>query len=169
MILRTSIKFWPAEYHSQSAIEAALLLRKEIGDAASVRAMTIESHDASVDIIGSEPEKWKPETRETADHSFNYLVSIALLEGDVTVEGFKKERWMDPTVTAMMERINILPDESLNVHVPGTFPCVLEFATERGEQRRVEMFHAPGSAKNRMSQAQVESKFRNSCGIRLPI
>src|SRR5205807_6959382 len=32
MILNTSIKYWPAEYHSQSAIEAALLLRKEITD-----------------------------------------------------------------------------------------------------------------------------------------
>src|SRR5712671_1166864 len=49
MILRTSIKFWPAEYHSQSAIEAALLLRKEIGDPAKAKSMTIESHDASVD------------------------------------------------------------------------------------------------------------------------
>src|SRR5438034_9690783 len=46
MILRTSIKFWPAEYHTQSAIEAALLLRKEIGDAANVRAMTIGSRAA---------------------------------------------------------------------------------------------------------------------------
>src|SRR6478752_1914509 len=57
MILQTSIKFWPAEYHSQSAIEAALLLREEIGNPANVKSMTIESHDASVDIIGSEPEK----------------------------------------------------------------------------------------------------------------
>src|SRR6266576_1344993 len=54
MILNTSIKFWPAEYHSQSAIEAALSLRKEIGDPAKAKSMTIESHDASVDIIGSE-------------------------------------------------------------------------------------------------------------------
>src|SRR5215208_4038854 len=63
MILNTSIKYWPAEYHSQSAIEAALSLRKEIGDPAKAKSMTIESHDASVDIIGSEPEKWKPEPR----------------------------------------------------------------------------------------------------------
>ena len=34
MILNTSIKYWPAEYHSQSAIEAAMFLRKEIGDPA---------------------------------------------------------------------------------------------------------------------------------------
>src|ERR1700731_1372703 len=63
MILKTSIKYWPAEYHSQSAIEAALALRKEIVDSAAaaasakealaqVKSMTIESHDASVDIIG---------------------------------------------------------------------------------------------------------------------
>src|SRR5256886_17123223 len=38
MILNTSIKFWPAEYHSQSAIEAALSLRKEIVDPVKVKA-----------------------------------------------------------------------------------------------------------------------------------
>src|SRR2546429_45342 len=81
MILKTSIKYWPAEYHSQSAIEAALFLRKEIGDPAKIQSVRIESHDASVDIIGSEPEKWKPETRETADHSLPYITSIALIDG----------------------------------------------------------------------------------------
>ena len=78
MILNTSIKYWPAEYHSQSAIEAAMFLRKEIGDPAKIQSVRIESHDASVDIIGSEPEKWKPETRETADHSLPYITAIAL-------------------------------------------------------------------------------------------
>src|SRR5438445_956604 len=92
MILRTSIKFWPAEYHSQSAIEAALLLRKQIGKGVEVKSMTIESHDASVDIIGSEPEKWKPETRETADHSLPYITAVALIEGEVTEKRFKPER-----------------------------------------------------------------------------
>ena len=62
MILKTSIKYWPAEYHSQSAIEAALFLRKQIEDLSQVKSMVIESHDASVDIIGSEPEKWRPQT-----------------------------------------------------------------------------------------------------------
>ncbi len=37
MILNTSIKYWPAEYHSQSAIEAALFLRKEIGDPSKIQ------------------------------------------------------------------------------------------------------------------------------------
>src|SRR5262245_31264014 len=98
MILQTSIKFWPAEYHSQSAIEAALFLRKEIADLADVRAMTIESHDAAVDIIGSEPEKWKPATRETADHSLPYITAIALLDGEVTDKQFEPERFADSKI-----------------------------------------------------------------------
>src|SRR5881394_634820 len=36
MILNTSVKFWPAEYHSQSAIEAALKLRPQIGDMSQI-------------------------------------------------------------------------------------------------------------------------------------
>src|SRR3954467_14917171 len=75
MILNTSIKYWPAEYHSQSAIEAALFLREQIDDISQISSVNIESHDASVDIIGSEPEKWKPETRETADHSLPYITA----------------------------------------------------------------------------------------------
>src|SRR5207248_2535871 len=84
MILNTSVKYWPAEYHSQSAIEAALFLRQQIDNMSQIASVVIESHDAAVDIIGSEPEKWKPETRETADHSLPYITAIALIDGEVT-------------------------------------------------------------------------------------
>src|SRR5207237_7748506 len=89
MIMNTSIKYWPAEYHSQSAIEAALFLREQLGDVSQIVSVNIESHDASVDIIGSEPEKWRPETRETADHSLPYITAIALIDGKVTDQQFQ--------------------------------------------------------------------------------
>src|SRR5262249_35384490 len=43
MITRTYIKFWPAEYHSQSAIDAALQLREEIGDVRQVKSIDIHT------------------------------------------------------------------------------------------------------------------------------
>src|ERR1700726_2352104 len=113
MILNTSIKFWPAEYHSQSAIEAALFLREQIGDVSQVKAMTIESHDASVDIIGSEPKKWKPETRETADHSLPYITAIALIDGDVTSKQFEPERFMDPKIWKFLENVTVQRNSEL--------------------------------------------------------
>src|SRR3989442_1777281 len=51
MILNTSLKFWPAEYHAQSAIEAALGLRAKITDPAAIEAVEVQSHDAALDII----------------------------------------------------------------------------------------------------------------------
>src|SRR5260370_14871476 len=103
MILKTSIKHWPAEYHSQSAIEAALSLRKQILDPARIKSVTIESHDASVDIIGSEPEKWKPNTRGTADHSLPYITPIALIYGEGPKKQFEPERFSDPQVWNFFE------------------------------------------------------------------
>ena len=94
MITSTYIKFWPAEYHSQSAIDAALQLRAEIGDVKDIAAIDIHTFDAAVDIIGKDPEKWRPKTRETADHSLPYCTAVALMDGDVTLEQF------DPSVSA---------------------------------------------------------------------
>src|SRR5258707_4021073 len=83
MILNTSIKYWPAEYHSQSAIEAALFLREQIVDVSHITSVNIESHAASAEIIGSEPEKGRPETPETHDHRLPYITPIALMDGKV--------------------------------------------------------------------------------------
>ena len=52
MIVKTSIKFWPAEYHSQSAIEAALKLRTQIKDIAEIESVRVESHGAAVAPAG---------------------------------------------------------------------------------------------------------------------
>src|SRR5258707_10847056 len=118
MILNTSIKYWPAEYHSQSAIEAALFLREQIGDPAKAKSMTIESHDASVDIIGSEPEKWKPETRETADHSLPYISAIALIDGEVTDKQFARERFADREVWKFLENVKVVRHNELSGMYP---------------------------------------------------
>src|SRR6266849_5631964 len=119
MILNTSIKYWPAEYHSQSAIEAALFLRQQLEDPAKVKSMTIESHDASVDIIGSEPEKWKPETRETADHSLPYITAIALMDGKVTEKQFQAKRFQDPAIWEFLETVKVERNAELSAMYPG--------------------------------------------------
>ncbi len=161
MILRTSIKFWPAEYHSQSAIEAALLLREEIGDPMTVRAVTIESHDASVDIIGSEPEKWTPETRETADHSLPYITAIALIDGEVTEKQFQPERFTDPKVWKFLENVKVERNAELSALYPDAVANIVhvDLADGRRLTRRVD--YPMGHAKNPLQDSQVEEKFKD--------
>jgi 2-methylcitrate dehydratase len=159
MILRTNIKFWPAEYHSQSAIEAALFLRKQIGEGIEVKSMTIESHDASVDIIGSEPEKWKPETRETADHSLPYITAIALLDGEITDKQFEPERFKDPKVWKFLENVKVERNPELSALYPDAVANIVhvELADGRRSTKRVD--YPMGHAKNPLKDSQVEEKF----------
>src|SRR5881398_952426 len=160
MILNTSIKYWPAEYHSQSAIEAALFLRKQIGAGVEVKSMTIESHDASVDIIGSEPEKWKPETRETADHSLPYITAIALINGEVTEKQFQPNRFKDPKVWKFLENVKVERNAELSALYPDAVANIVhvDLADDRRLTKRVD--YPLGNAKNRLKDSEVEEKFR---------
>jgi 2-methylcitrate dehydratase len=159
MILKTSIKYWPAEYHSQSAIEAALFLRKEIADPARIKSVTIESHDASVDIIGSEPEKWKPNTRETADHSLPYITAIALIDGDVTNKQFERERFADPHVWKFLETVNVKRNAELSAMYPDAVANIVRVDLDDGRRLTKRVDYPLGHAKNRLKDSEVEGKF----------
>ncbi len=159
MILKTSIKYWPAEYHSQSAIEAALWLRKEIADPDRIKSVTIESHDASVDIIGSEPEKWKPNTRETADHSLPYITAIALIDGDVTNKQFERERFADPHVWKFLETVNVKRNAELSAMYPDAVANIVRVDLDDGRRLTKRVDYPLGHAKNRLKDSEVEGKF----------
>ena len=159
MILRTSIKFWPAEYHSQSAIEAALFLRSQIGDPSKIQRVVIESHNASVDIIGSEPEKWKPKTRETADHSLPYITAIALIDGEVTDRQFEPERFKDPEVWKFLENVKVERNAELSGMYPDAVGNIVHVDVADGRRLTRRVDYPLGHAKNRLKDSAVEGKF----------
>jgi 2-methylcitrate dehydratase len=161
MILKTSIKYWPAEYHSQSAIEAALFLRQEIGDPSKIRSVRIESHDASVDIIGSEPEKWKPETRETADHSLPYITAIALIDGEVTEKQFQPERFTDPKIWKFLEEVTVQRNDELSALYAKAVANIVHVTLQDGRVLTKRVDYPLGNALNPVSDEQLEGKFES--------
>jgi 2-methylcitrate dehydratase len=161
MILKTSIKYWPAEYHSQSAIEAALFLRAQIGDPAQIQSVRIESHDASVDIIGSEPEKWKPETRETADHSLPYITAIALIDGEVTEKQFQPDRFTDPGIWKFLENVTVQRHEELTSLYAKAVANIVHVTLQDGRVLTKRVDYPLGNALNPLSDEQLEGKFNS--------
>jgi 2-methylcitrate dehydratase len=160
MILKTYIKFWPAEYHSQSAIDAALQLRPEIRDPGQVTAIDIDTFNAAVDIIGKDPEKWRPRTRETADHSLPYCTAAALMDGDVTLATFAPERFTDPALVDLTAKVKVHRDADLNARYPAGIPNRLRISLANG-RHLVKLVEFPrGHAHNPMTDAEVEHKFR---------
>jgi 2-methylcitrate dehydratase len=160
MINQTYLKFWPAEYHSQSAIDAALQLRPEVGDPKQIRAVDIHTFHAAVDIIGKDPEKWRPRTRETADHSLPYCTAIALIDGEVTGRQFEPARFTDPAVLELVGKIKLHCDEEIDKRYPAGIPSRLTVTLADGRQLVREVEFPRGHARNRMTDGEVEQKFR---------
>lgn len=170
-LLDTDIKHFPAEYHSQAAIEAALAIRQRMRedglDAAAVERIVIRTFKVAVEIIGGEEEKWHPTTRETADHSMPYCVAVALVDGDVTPASFEPERIRDPQLHALIQKIEVVEDRAFTAGYPDDIPTQLE-VTAAG-RRYVERVDAPlGHHHNPMDQAAVEAKFLGLTAPYLP-
>ncbi|MBI3407967.1 MAG: MmgE/PrpD family protein [Planctomycetes bacterium] len=160
MINGTYIKFWPAEYHSQSAIDAAVQLRPQVGDVRNVKSIDIHTFDAAVDIIGKDPEKWRPKTRETADHSLPYCTAVALADGDVTLTQFEPNRFTDQALLDLVAKVKLHRDAALSARYPVGIPNRLTITMNDGKQFVNEVEFPRGHAKNPMTDAEVEHKFR---------
>src|SRR3954470_17381150 len=161
MILQTSIKYWPAEYHSQSAIEAALFLRNQIADLSQVKTMVIESHDGSVDIIGSEPEKWRPQSRETADHSLPYITAVALIDGEVTDRQFAPERFTETGIVSFLQGVKVERNDELTALYAEAVANIVHVNLADGRTLTKRVDYPLGNAKNRLKDSELEGKFLN--------
>ena len=160
MINKTSIKYWPAEYHSQSSIFAALELRPQIADLKTISTFDIFSFDAAVDIIGKDPEKWRPKTRETADHSLPYCTAVALVDGTVTLDSFSPERLRDEELLSLVAKIRVLRDADLTRRYPRGIPNRLVVTLSDGRTLTAENEFPRGHDQNPMSDDEVIDKFR---------
>ncbi|MBA4067528.1 MAG: MmgE/PrpD family protein [Isosphaera sp.] len=161
MINKTYIKFWPAEYHSQSAIDAALKLRADLGgDVSGVAAVEIDTFEASYNIIGKYPEAWAPRTRETADHSLPYCTAAALYDGEVYLPTFDPARFSDPALVAFTGKVRVSHDPALDGRYPKGIPNRLTVTLADGRKLVHEVEFPRGHAGNPMTDAEVEAKFR---------
>jgi len=125
-----------------------------------VREIRIDSYHTAVMMMGADPSRWAPTTRETADHSLPYCVAITLLDGEVTAKSFAEERLNDPAVVSLMRKIKVGEIAELSAQYPESVPSRVTILTSSGETLVAEVRYPKGHAKNPMSDAEVERKFR---------
>lgn len=161
MMPKTYIKFWPVEYHAQSAVDVILQLRPEIGDWRNVQSIDIFTFDAAVDIIGKDPEKYRPKTRETADHSMPYCVAVALMDGRVGLDSFDDAHLANDDLIALTQRVKLHRDASANARYPRGIPNRFVVTLRDGRVLEKEVEFPRGHAGNPMTDQEVEQKFRD--------
>jgi 2-methylcitrate dehydratase len=102
---------FPAEFHSQTAVEAAMTINGELGKrgktAADIRKITIRTHEACIRIIDKKGPLANPADR---DHCIQYMVAVPTLFGRLTAADYEDNVAADPRIDALRERIVCVED-----------------------------------------------------------
>jgi len=100
---------FPAEFHAQTAVEAAVILHPEIKDRLDdIKEICITTHESAIRIISKEGVLNNPADR---DHCIQYMTAIGLLKGDLVAEDYEDDVASDPRIDALRERMVIKEDE----------------------------------------------------------
>jgi 2-methylcitrate dehydratase len=159
-IADTYLKFFPAEIHSQTSIWAALEARKEIENPEDIVSVEIASHEAGYTILGKDPEKWNPSTKETADHSLPYIVGMALLEGKIDNSSYTEKKFRDPKILEFLKKITVVEDKTLSARYPEAVANRVTVKLSSGKAVSKQVDYHKGHPKNPMSDDEVEEKFQ---------
>jgi 2-methylcitrate dehydratase len=155
---RVQLKYWPIETNGQAAVWAALELRSKVkpGD---VKEIDVFTSKFTWFEIGSEPEKWDPKTRETADHSLPYIFARALVDGPIRVNSFNDEAVRDASLRPLMAKIKVVPDEAIEACLPEKTLIRVAATTIGGARHSIEVVNPLGHPDNPMQDRHIEEKF----------
>jgi 2-methylcitrate dehydratase len=162
-VTEAQMKPFLSESHSHAPIYAALELHRQVA-AEDIETIRIRTYWFAWHEIGSEPEKWRPTTRETADHSMAYIVAAVLTHGYFDDNLFSPERLQDQRVLALADRITIDEDPELTRQFPEKFACRVELRTRNGKTLTAAVDYPRGHYKNPMSDDEVGAKYRTLAG-----
>jgi 2-methylcitrate dehydratase len=152
------LKYWPIETNGQPAVWAALELRSKV-NAHECKEIEVFTSKFTWFEIGSEPEKWDPKTRETADHSLPYIFARTLMDGPITINSFRDEAVRDSSLRPLMAKIKVIPDENIEALLPEKTLIRVKAITISGATYSVEVVNPLGHPDNPMEDPHIEEKF----------
>ena len=103
---------FPAEFHAQTAVEAAVKLHHEIKNKFDeIDKIKIITHESAIRIISKEGKLNNPADR---DHCLQYMTAIGLIKGDLVAEDYEDSVAKDPLVDNLREKMEIEEDLSFS-------------------------------------------------------
>ena len=125
-IMECSIKRFPLGQYSQTVVQAALEVRAQLPDVRDIAEVRIRTLQKAITIMAGDPQKWRPTTRETADHSMVYTTGVALMYGTVHQRHFGDEFRTNRELLDLVSRIKVEVSEEANRRAPEAMLCDVE-------------------------------------------
>jgi 2-methylcitrate dehydratase len=163
-ITQCGMKAFPTEALTHTPISAVLALVKgndlKPSDVAKVH---IRTTTRGADIL-SDPSKYDPHTKQTADHSLPYVIAAAIAERQVTPLQFTREKIMDSVIRAQLNKIVVTADPEIEKVFPALQRVVVTIRTADGREFSKQLDYPKGDPRNPLSDKEVEEKFEALAG-----
>ena len=157
-----AVKFYPAQALTQTAIAAGIDVAKQVGDLDRIASIEIRTSHEGYFSAGMDPQKWAPETSETADHSLPYVTARAMFDGDISLASYRPEALHDPKIRAFMQKIKVVEDSELTRLYPKYYATIVSATLTDGQTVSKRVDDIPGFATRPMQRGDFEVKFRKN-------
>ncbi len=160
LITECGYKAFPTEALTHQPITATLEVMQENRiDPHAVEEVLIKTTTRGADIL-SDPSKYQPTTKETADHSLPYCIAVAVAKGNVLPSDFTEEALKDPFVWELLGKIKVVADPQIDALFPGVKRAIVTVTIKDGQSFTKQEDFAKGRAERPLSDEELIGKFR---------
>lgn len=160
LITQCSYKAFPTEALTHQPITAVLTLRDQHGfEPGQIEEIKIQTTTRGADIL-SDPSKYKPDTKETADHSLPYVVAVAAADGHVLPESFEQDKLFDPMIRQLLPRITVIADKEIDNLFPDVKRARVIITLNDGSSYETQTDIAKGDPQNPLTDDELVAKFK---------
>ncbi len=158
-ITECGMKSFPIEALSHAPLTAMMKTIKEHKlRAEQVVEIKVEVIARAADILG-DPHKYRPDSKETADHSLPYCMAVGLVDGMVTPLQFKEERVMDKSLIPIMDKVKVVANEEFEALFPKFQPSRVTITTTGGQSFATRVDVPKGDPRDPMTEEEIAVKF----------
>ncbi len=158
-VLDCGMKSFPIEALSHSPLTAMMKTVKEHNiKAEEVKEIKVEVIARAADILG-DPHKYRPDSKETADHSLPYCMAVGLVDGMVTPLQFREERVRDQSLIPIMDKVKVVANDEFEALFPKFQPSRVTITTNDGKSHSTRVDVPKGDPRDPMTEDEIAVKF----------
>jgi 2-methylcitrate dehydratase len=157
-VTETNIKRHPVRDSCQLPADTAQELRQKLNPS-DIETVKIETYRSAYFGAAEDPELWKPQTRETADHSMPVTVAMTLIDGAITPATFSNERFKASDVLALIGRTTIEVVDEFTKAAPGVRNCRISATMKDGTMHQAHIGWTRADIARGLSDQEIEEKF----------
>ena len=159
-IRRAFTKRFPLGQFSQTVAQAAVEARPFFKNSDDIGEINIHVSHSAIKIMADGPDKWRPQTHETADHSIPYSAGLVLMYGKIEPEYYEDPYLHDQRLLDLVSRVKCIASDEADRTEKEFNLCELEVVLKSGARKTVRVEYHRGHFKNPMTDAEMEEKFR---------